>query len=255
MTGRQDDWAERLRERAEGLLVDLGRAAAEAVPRGLTRAQLAAMIDHTVLKPEATPEMIDQACAEAREHGFSAVCVNPCYVARCARLLEGAASAVCSVVGFPLGASVSAVKAYEAERAIADGAREIDMVIQIGALKAGDYAAVRDDIAAVVERCHAHGAICKVIIEAAFLTDQEKAIACLLLAEAGADFAKTSTGFGPGGATEHDVRLMRAAVGLEIGVKAAGGVRTYEQAMGMVQAGATRIGASAGPQILAGIPA
>ena len=139
MTSRQDDWAGRLRERAEGLLVALARVSAEAAPHGLTRAQLAAMIDHTVLKPEATPEMIDQACAEAREHGFSAVCVNPCYVARCARLLEGAASAVCSVVGFPLGASVSAVKAYEAERAIADGAREIDMVIQIGALKAGDY--------------------------------------------------------------------------------------------------------------------
>ncbi|NLD73632.1 MAG: deoxyribose-phosphate aldolase [Chloroflexi bacterium] len=255
MSSTEHEWAGTLRSEAGRLLAGLGQAAAEAVPGSLTRQQLAAMIDHTVLKPEATPEMIEQACAEAREYGFASVCVNPCYVARSARLLEGAQSVVCSVVGFPLGANVSAVKAYEAERAIADGAREIDMVLPVGALKAGDYARVRDDIAAVVDRCHGQGALCKVIIEAALLTDEEKAIACLLIAEAGADFAKTSTGFGPGGATEHDVRLMRAAVGLEIGVKAAGGVRTYEQALGMIRAGANRIGASAGPQILAGIPA
>ena len=253
--GAQDlAWAKELRRRAERLVRDVEHTPMAAVPTP-TRAELAGMIDHTVLKPEATPEVIDVACVEAREHRFATVCVNPCHVQRVARGLAGSRVAVCSVVGFPLGANVSEVKAYEAEQAIHDGAGEIDMVIPVGALKAGDYAYVRDDIATVLVPCRRLGAILKVIIEAALLTDVEKAIACILTAEAGAHFAKTSTGFGPGGATERDVRLMRLVVGPDLGVKAAGGVRTYEQALAMIRAGATRIGASAGPAILAGGPA
>jgi len=220
----------------------------------VSRPDLAAMIDHTVLKPDATPAMIDRACAEALEHRFASVCVNACYVERCAERLAGSGVAVCSVVGFPLGATLTEVKVYEARRAISLGAREIDMVLWIGGLKAGDCAAVRDDIRAVSDACHEQGAICKVIIEAALLSDEEKVLACLLIVDAGADYCKTSTGFGPGGATEHDVRLMRAAAGSDIGVKAAGGIRDYAAACAMVRAGATRIGASAGPQILQGAP-
>lgn len=217
--------------------------------------ELAAMIDHTVLKPEATPEIIDKACTDALEYGFAAVCVNPCYVDLCVQRLAGTSVAVCSVVGFPLGATLTRVKVYEAGQAIERGASEIDMVIPIGMLKAADYARVLDDIRAVVECCHASGAICKAIIEAALLDDEEKAIACLLAAEAGADFCKTSTGFGPGGATEHDVRLMRGVVGPDMGVKAAGGIRTYEEALTMIRAGATRIGTSSGPRVVDGAPA
>ncbi len=253
MSAEDVAWREALRRRAEEVMRVAEGAPRAAVPSP-TVAQLAGMIDHTVLKPEATPEVIDKACAEAREYHFAAMCVNPCYVRRVAQALAGSGVAVCSVVGFPLGASLPEAKAFEAERAIRDGASEIDMVIAVGALKAGDYATVRDDIAAVAAACRQGGALLKVIIETAYLTDLEKAIACLLIVEAGADFAKTSTGFGPGGATEHDVRLMRAAVGPDLGVKAAGGVRTYDQAVAMVRAGATRIGASAGPAILAGAP-
>ena len=211
---------------------------------------IAKLIDHTLLKPEATRDQIVQLCREAREYGFAAVCVNPCYVKLAAELLRGSSVKVCSVVGFPLGATLPEVKAYEARRAIEEGAAEIDMVINIGALKSGDLELVKRDIASVVDVCHARGALCKVIIEAALLTDEEKVLACQLAKAAGADYVKTSTGFGPGGATVRDVALMRRTVGPEMGVKAAGGIRSYEAAKSMVEAGATRIGASAGVKIV-----
>ena len=211
---------------------------------------IAKIIDHTLLKPEATRDQIVQLCREAREYGFAAVCVNPCYVKLAAELLRGSSVKVCSVVGFPLGATLPEVKAYEARRAIEEGAAEIDMVINIGALKSGDLELVKRDIASVVDVCHAKGALCKVIIEAALLTDEEKVLACQLAKAAGADYVKTSTGFGPGGATVRDVALMRRTVGPEMGVKAAGGIRSYEAAKSMVEAGATRIGASAGVKIV-----
>ena len=211
---------------------------------------IAKIIDYTLLKPEATRDQIVQLCREAREYGFAAVCVNPCYVKLAAELLRGSSVKVCSVVGFPLGATLPEVKAYEARRAIEEGATEIDMVINIGALKSGDLELVKRDIASVVDVCHARGALCKVIIEAALLTDEEKVLACQLARAAGADYVKTSTGFGPGGATVQDVALMRRTVGPEMGVKAAGGIRSYEAAKSMVEAGATRIGASAGVKIV-----
>ena len=221
----------------------------------LTASELAGTIDHTLLKPEATGATVDALCAEAREFRFASVCVNPCQVARCAQNLRGSGVPVCSVVGFPLGATQTAVKVFEADRALDAGAAEIDMVIQIGALKGEEYDVVKEDIASVAAVCHARRAILKVIIEAALLTDQEKAVACLLIIDASADYAKTSTGFGPGGAAVEDVALMRAAVGPNLGVKAAGGIRNYEAAMAMLRAGATRIGASAGIQIVQGAPA
>jgi len=207
-------------------------------------------IDHTLLKADATPEQISKLCAEAREYQFAAVCVNPCNVRECADLLRGTDVDVCSVVGFPLGATMPEVKAYEAERAIWDGANEVDMVINIGALKGGDYALVQRDIEAVVHVAHRNRALTKVIIEAALLEDKEKIKACALAKAGRADFVKTSTGFGPGGATLHDVELMRRTVGPEMGVKAAGGIRDYETAQQMIAAGATRIGASAGIKIV-----
>jgi len=215
--------------------------------------RLANMIDHTLLKPDATPDQIAQLCFEARKHGFASVCINPAWVKLCAQLLEGSPVKVCTVIGFPLGATAPEVKAFECQNAIEHGATEIDMVINIGALKARDLELVAKDICGVVRAAHARGAIVKVIIEAALLTDEEKTIACLLSKEAGADFVKTSTGFASGGATVHDVALMRRAVGPEMGVKAAGGVRTYEDAESMLKAGATRIGASAGVKIIQGI--
>jgi deoxyribose-phosphate aldolase len=211
---------------------------------------VAKYIDHTLLKPDASQDQIAQLCYEARKYGFAAVCVNPAYVKLCAQLLQGSTVHVCTVVGFPLGATPPEVKAYEAQKSIDDGATEVDMVINIGALKSKDYALVERDIAAVGRTCHAGGAILKVIIEAALLTDEEKVVACQLAKAAGAEYVKTSTGFGPGGATVHDVELMRRAVGPEMGVKAAGGIRSYEDAKAMVAAGATRIGASAGVRIL-----
>ena len=213
---------------------------------------LASRIDHTLLKPDATPEQIAQLCFEARKHGFASVCVNPAWVKLCAQLLEGSSVKVCTVIGFPLGASAPEVKAFECRNALAHGASEIDMVINIGALKARDLDLVARDIRGVVAAAHGRKAIVKVIIEAVLLTDEEKTIACLLAKEAGADFVKTSTGFAGGGATVHDVALMRRVVGPEMGVKAAGGVRTYEDAESMIQAGATRIGASAGVKIIQG---
>lgn len=212
--------------------------------------EVASLIDHTLLKPDATPEQIAQLCREAREYNFFAVCVNPVNVKLCSELLKGTPVKVCSVAAFPLGATTPEVKAYEAERVIEDGAHEIDMVINIGALKAGNYELVERDIAGVVRVCHSHGAICKVIIEAVLLTEEEKIKACTLSKEAGADFVKTSTGFGPGGATVEDVALMRRVVGPELGVKAAGGIRSFEQVQALVKAGATRIGASAGVKIV-----
>jgi len=211
----------------------------------------ARLIDHTLLKPTATADQIRQLCAEAREYKFAAVCVNPVWVPLCAKLLAGSPVQVCTVVGFPLGADLSEAKAFEAERCVALGASEIDMVINIGALKAQDFVAVRDDIAAVVSSSHAAGAIVKVIIETAYLTDEEKVAACVLAKNAGADFVKTSTGFGPSGATAADVALMRRVVGPGIGVKAAGGIRSGGDFKSMVAAGANRIGASAGVKIVA----
>jgi deoxyribose-phosphate aldolase len=211
---------------------------------------IADVIDHTLLKPEATPAQIDRLCAEARDYHFATVCVNPVNVAQAAELLANTDVEVCAVVGFPLGATPPAVKAFETARAIADGAAEVDMVINIGALKAGEYQVVFDDIAAVVEAAHGRDASVKVIIEAALLTDEEKVAACLLAKAAAADYVKTSTGFGPGGATVDDVELMRRTVGPTVGVKAAGGIKTYEDAAAMLAAGASRLGASAGIAIV-----
>jgi deoxyribose-phosphate aldolase len=211
---------------------------------------VARFIDHTLLKPDASQDEIAQLCYEARTHHFASVCVNPAHVKLSAQLLKGSDVAVCTVVGFPLGATPPTVKSYETQQAIRDGATEIDMVINIGALKSQDYQAVYEDIAAVVRAAHAGNAIVKVIIEAALLTDEAKVIASQLSKAAGADFVKTSTGFGPGGATVADVALMRRVVGPDIGVKAAGGVRNYADAQAMISAGATRIGASAGVKIM-----
>ena len=209
--------------------------------------ELASYIDHTLLKPEATESQIRALCAEARQWRFASVCVNPRWAATAAEELRGSRVKVCTVIGFPLGASVSAVKEFEARRAVADGADELDMVVSVGDLKAGRDEYVRSDIAAVVRG--AQGRTVKVIIEACLLTAEEKARACRLAAAAGADFVKTSTGFSKGGATVHDVALMRAVVGPDVGVKAAGGIHTRAEAEEMIAAGATRIGASAGAAI------
>lgn len=212
--------------------------------------RLASMIDHTLLKAEATQDQVAQLCYEARKFSFASVCVNPTHVKLCAQLLKDTPVKVCTVIGFPLGATPPEVKAYETQEAAREGATEIDMVINVGALKSKDYDLVERDIATVVRTAHANGAIVKVIIEAALLNDREKIIACELSKQAGADYVKTSTGFGPGGATAEDVALMRRVVGPNIGVKAAGGVRDYNDAQAMIAAGATRIGASAGVKIM-----
>lgn len=211
---------------------------------------LAKTIDHTLLKPDATADKIAQLCFEAKKYGFASVCVNPSYVKLCADLLKDTDVKVCTVIGFPLGATSTEVKAFETKNALENGATEIDMVINIGALKAGDNKLVARDIREVVKAAHSAGALVKVIIETALLTDEEKTIACLLAKEAGADFVKTSTGFSSGGATVHDIALMRRAVGPDIGVKAAGGIHSHEEAEQMIAAGATRIGASAGIKII-----
>ena len=217
---------------------------------GGATAGVASMIDHTLLKPDATRTDVETLCREAAEYGFASVCVNPTWVAECARRLRASPVKVCSVVGFPLGATTPDTKHYETRRALFDGAHEIDMVINIGALKSGELRLTERDIEAVAAPCRETGAISKVIIEAALLTDDEKITACTLARAAGADFVKTSTGFGPGGATAADVALMRRVVGAEMGVKAAGGVRDLEGLKAMVAAGATRIGASAGVRIV-----
>jgi deoxyribose-phosphate aldolase len=209
----------------------------------------ASLIDHTLLKPEATEEDIRRLCEEAARFRFASVCVNPTWVRASACHLHGTNVPVCTVIGFPLGATLADVKAYEARRAIFDGAREVDMVINIGALKSNDDCAVEHDIRSVVEVAHESNVTCKVIIETALLTDDEKVRACLAAKRAGADFVKTSTGFAKGGATVADVALMRQTVGAELGVKASGGVKGLEDARAMVEAGATRIGASVGVKI------
>lgn len=209
----------------------------------------AKLIDHTLLKPEATDEDIKRLCEEAARYGFASVCVNPTWVRAAACSLHGTGVPVCTVIGFPLGATLSDVKAYEARRTILDGAREVDMVINVGALKSGDDCLVEHDIHMVVEVAHEYEATCKVIIETALLTDEEKVRACQAAKKAGADFVKTSTGFAKGGATVADVALMRRTVGSELGVKASGGVKGLEDARKLVEAGATRIGASVGVKI------
>ncbi len=211
---------------------------------------LAKYIDHTLLKPDTTQEDIDTLCDEAIEYGFAAVCINPTWVKRAAERLRGSDVKVATVIGFPLGATTPEIKAMETRRALRDGAREVDMVINIGALKSGQHELVRKDIEKVVDAAHEAGAITKVILETALLTDEEKVIASALAKAAKADFVKTSTGFGGGGATVYDVALMRETVGPDMGVKASGGVRTLEDAEDMIAAGATRIGASAGVQIM-----
>ncbi len=213
---------------------------------------LAKYIDHTLLKPEATAEQIDELCAEAREYKFASVCINPTWVKRSADNLRGSNVVTCTVIGFPLGANTTAIKSMEARRALRDGAREIDMVLNVGALKSGEYDLVREDIAKVAEAAHEVGGLCKVILETALLSDEEKVVASSLAKEAKADFVKTSTGFGSGGATVYDVALMRETVGPDMGVKASGGVRTLEDVEDMIAAGASRIGASAGVQIVSG---
>ena len=209
---------------------------------------LAKYIDNTLLKPAATPEQIKAICEESIENGFASVCVNPAHVELVAKLLAGSGVKTCTVIGFPLGANTSAVKAFEAEKAVEDGADELDMVINIGALKAGDTETVKEDIEAVVQA--GQGKLVKVIIETALLTDEEKVCACKLAVEAGADFVKTCTGFSGGAANVHDIALMRETVGLDIGVKASGGVRTKEDALALIEAGATRIGTSSGKAII-----
>jgi deoxyribose-phosphate aldolase len=209
----------------------------------------ASLIDHTLLKPEASEADIRKLCEEAVQFGFASVCVNPGWVKKAAGFLKGSGVPVCTVIGFPLGATLSDVKAYEARRSIFDGASEVDMVINIGALKSGDICAVEDDIRAVVEAAHENGVLCKVIIETALLTDEEKVRACIASKNAGADFVKTSTGFSKGGATVEDIALMRRTVGGALGVKASGGVKGIDDARAMFAAGATRIGASVGVKI------
>ncbi|MBE7480018.1 MAG: deoxyribose-phosphate aldolase [Polyangiaceae bacterium] len=217
---------------------------------GAVPEDIAKYIDHTLLRPEATYSDIDKLCDEAKKYGFASVCVNPMYVKRCADRLRGSSSLVCTVIGFPLGATPPDIKALEARRAIRDGAREIDMVICIGALKSGDHKHVYDDIRAVAETVHDGRAILKVILETALLTDEEKIAGCVAAKKARADFVKTSTGFAKGGATVHDVTLMATAVDHRLGVKASGGVGSAEDARKMIQAGATRIGASVGVKIV-----
>jgi deoxyribose-phosphate aldolase len=209
----------------------------------------ASLIDHTLLKPDASETDIRKLCVEAAEFGFASVCVNPVWVKKANEFLQGSNVPVCTVIGFPLGATLPDVKAYETRRVIFNGAREVDMVINVGALKTGDDCAVEDDIRAVAEAAHENGILCKVIIETALLTDEEKVRACLASKNAGADFVKTSTGFAKGGATVNDVNLMRRTVGQALGVKASGGVKGIDDARKMFEAGATRIGASVGVKI------
>ncbi len=213
-------------------------------------ASIAALIDHTLLRPDATAADIRKICVEARQYGFASVCVNPYWAPLAAAELAGSPVKVCAVAGFPLGANATAIKVAETEAAIRAGAQEIDMVLNIGELRGGNHDAVRQDIQAVVEAAHRGGAIVKVILEAALLDDEQKAMACTLSKLAGAEFVKTSTGFGPHGATVHDVALMRQVAGAKMGVKASGGIRTLGDLKDMVAAGATRIGASAGVKII-----
>ena len=242
---QEDCCPDRLRGVIDACAARLGLHVTGGVPTGV-----AGLIDHTLLKPDATRKEIEQLCREAAEFTFATVCVNPVWVALCSSLLRSTPVGVCAVVGFPLGATTPEVKNFETRRVIYDGAREVDMVINIGALKSGDLRAVERDIEAVTIPCRDCGVTSKVIIEAAYLTDEEKVTASTLAKAAGADFVKTSTGFGPGGATVADVALMRRVVGDDMGVKAAGGVKDLDALKAMVAAGATRVGASAGVRIV-----
>lgn len=218
-----------------------------ALPQG---AEIAHWIDHTLLKPDATSAQVEKICQEALQHEFASVCINPTYVPLAARLLAGSTIKVCTVIGFPLGASLPSTKVMETYDCLQAGAQEIDMVLNIGALKGSEFGLVYNDIQGVVQAAHRQGAIVKVILENVLLTRREKIMACLICQATGADFVKTSTGFAANGATLEDVELMRRVVGLQIGVKAAGGVRTYPDALAMIRAGATRIGSSSGVAIL-----
>jgi len=236
-------------DRLRGVL-DAGATRVGLHATGGAPAGVASLIDHTLLKPDAKRSDIEELCREAIQFKFATVCINPTWVFLASRLLAGSGVGVCSVVGFPLGATTADVKGYETQRAIFDGSREIDMVINVGALKSGDLRGVERDIEAVVGPCRDCHVLSKVIIEAALLTDDEKVTACTLAKAAGADYVKTSTGFGPGGATAADVALMRRIVGADMGVKAAGGVRDLEGMKAMIAAGASRVGASAGVKIV-----
>lgn len=217
----------------------------------MDKQQLASMIDHTILKADATRESVEKICKEALEYKFASVCINPANIELAAEMLKGSEVKVCTVIGFPLGANTSEVKAFETKDAIAKGADEVDMVINIGRLKDKDYEYVKNDIKAVVEAAKGK-ALTKVIIETCLLTDEEKVKACELSKEAGADFVKTSTGFSTGGATPEDIKLMRETVGPNLGVKASGGVRSFEDAKAVIENGATRIGASSSITICEG---
>jgi len=241
----------RITERVKQILQQGGSAAAPAASNLLPPDKVAKLIDHTVLKPEATAEDIDKLCAEAAKYGFYSVCVNPVWVAKAKQLLRGTPVKVCAVVGFPLGAQAPEIKLLEARRALREGAQEIDMVINIGALKSKDDRLVARDIRGVVEICDEARALSKVILETALLSDEEKVRACELSMKAGADFVKTSTGFSKGGATVEDIALMaRTVAPRKLGVKASGGVRTYDDLMKMVNAGATRVGSSNSVKIM-----
>lgn len=240
----------RCRERAWELLSPRAEYWAARFREGNPVEVLAGLIDHTLLKPEATPAQIETLCREALQHRFFSVCVNPRHVPLCARLLQGSGVLVCTVAGFPLGATSTYAKVEETRQALRDGAKEVDMVLSIGDLKAGDADAVQEEIARLAEVCHAADARLKVILEMALLDDAEKVRACELAVAAGADFVKTSTGFASGGATVYDVLLMRYIVGEKAGVKAAGGIRTAGDALKMLVAGANRLGASAGVRLV-----
>jgi len=221
-------------------------------PAAPTPGEIAAYIDHTLLKPEASREQVLQLAAEAREHGFASVCINPVWVTTVAEALAGSEVKTCTVVGFALGASTTATKVFEASNALDNGADEVDMVIDIAAARAGEREKLVTEIRALAEVTHAKGGLLKVIIETSLLENDAKVLACRAAQEAGADFVKTSTGFNGGGATVEDIELMRATVGPDMGIKASGGVRSYEDAAAMIAAGATRIGASSGIAIVSG---
>jgi deoxyribose-phosphate aldolase len=232
-------------------IVEVGANRVSALaPDAAIDGSIASLIDHTLLKADAGYEDIRKICDEAKRHGFASVCINPAMVSLASSLLTNSPVRVCTVVGFPLGATLGEVKAFESEASIVNGAHEIDMVLNIGALKSKDLVTVGQDIQLVVQVCHAREAICKVIIETAYLTDEEKISACSVAKASGADFVKTSTGFGPGGASAKDVALMRGVVGDDVGVKASGGIRDWKMLQEMIQSGATRIGASASVKIL-----
>lgn len=227
-------------------------AAGPGVGHVLADKNLARKIDHTLLKPDAKPAEIKALCEEARQYVFASVCVNPCYVPLCYEMLKNTEVKVCTVIGFPLGSTTTEVKRFESEQAIYNGATEIDMVINVGQLQEGNYDYVANDIKQVVNAAHNHGAICKVILETALLTDEEKIKACVICKDAGADFVKTSTGFSKGGATVGDIALMKYVVGSGMGVKASGGIRSREDADKMIASGADRVGASASVKIVLG---